>query len=186
MLKIFSRAAAMVIMVTAAILTSPTIIQKPQNLAAYQERAIITSGEKLTVSPNQIVVSVVGKRDDRANRLSKFLASRGSPLQSDAANLVVIADRYDLDWRLLPAITGVESTYGLAVPAGSYNPYGWNNGGAYFKNWASASDYVASQIKGRWGNLGKITPWKIGPAYAANPNWAARVNSYMTLIGNYQ
>ncbi|MDP2720408.1 MAG: hypothetical protein Q8O75_00410 [bacterium] len=186
MLKTFSRAAAMVIMVTAAILTSPTIIQKPQNLAAYQERASVAIGEKYNESPNQIVVQVIGKKDDRASRLSKFLASQGSPLQSEAANLVVIADRYDLDWRFLPAITGVESTYGQAVPAGSYNPYGWGNGSAYFKDWSNASDYVAGQIRSRWGNLGKITPWKVGPGYAANPHWAARVNFYMTLIGNYQ
>ena len=33
-----------------------------------------------------------------------------------------------LDYRLVPAISGVESTFGKHIPDNSYNAYGWANG----------------------------------------------------------
>ena len=184
MLKVTFRAAAMVIIVSTGILASPTIVNTPSDSEAYVKEASIFIKQK--DQPVFIVAKIKAQEDNRAKRLAKFLKSRGSPMASEADSLVKIADKYGLDWRLLPAIAGVESIWGTLIPGGSYNPYGWNNGSFYFKNWTAASDHVASQIKSRWGYVGEITPWKIGPFYAANPKWASEVNFYMTLIGNYK
>jgi len=107
-------------------------------------------------------------------------------MTADAASFIKIADANGLDWRLLPAIAGVESTFGRFTPSGSHNAYGWHNGNYYFKSWSAASEYVAKGIKQKWGSMGEITAWKIGPYYAENPHWAARVDSFMRTIGSFQ
>ncbi|OGY22272.1 MAG: hypothetical protein A2126_03520 [Candidatus Woykebacteria bacterium GWB1_45_5] len=184
MLKAFSRVSAIVLIAITALLASPTIAKQNDELEAYELKAsnFVGPNKNTTV----IVATIKASRDDRAERLESFLQSQGSPLAPYSADLVKISDIYRLDWRLLPAITGVESTFGNAVPGRSYNPYGWNNGHAYFKDWVSASDFVAKEITVRWGVGETITPWKIGPSYAASPTWASRVNSYMKVIGQYQ
>ena len=185
MLKTFIRASVMVMIVSFGLLTSPTIIKQPISSKAY----FVNQAARFDIpksDPNIITTEIRAKKDDRAERLAKFLRSQNSPMADDARSLVKTADKYDLDWKLLPAIAGVESTYGIFVPTGSYNPFGWNNGSFYFENWAVSSDYVAKQIKVRWGYMGTATPWKIGPSYAANPNWASRVSFNMSFIDNYR
>ncbi|HEX7456727.1 MAG TPA: hypothetical protein VF303_04715 [Candidatus Nanoarchaeia archaeon] len=184
MLKTILRAAVMVITASIGILASPTIVTQPNNSEAYVKEASIFVDQK--DQPDFIIAEIKAEKDDRSKRLAEFLSSRGSPMASEANSLVKIADKYDLDWKLLPAIAGVESIWGTCVPTGSYNPYGWNNGSFYFGNWTAASEYVLNQIKSRWSYMGEITPWKIGPYYAGNPNWASEVNLYMTLIDNYK
>ena len=103
-------------------------------------------------------------------------------MTEDAEKLVAIADKYNLNWKLLPAIAGVESQYGQVIPLGSYNPYGWNNGATYFKDWSQATEVVASGIRTRYLPSGEVTPYKIGPTYAANPAWANHVANYMRQI----
>lgn len=182
MLKLLLRVSAIVVVVFSFFLTSPTISYQNQAAKAFEGK--VYSSFELN-DPNTIVVTLKAEKDNRAKRLKGFLVSQGSPLAPYADNFVRISDKYDLDWRFLPAIAGVESTFGQAVPYGSYNPYGWNNGKHYFKNWVVATDFVASQIDNRWGYMGRVTPWKIGSYYASSPTWASKVSNYMTIIGNY-
>lgn len=66
------------------------------------------------------------KTDPRIQKLEAFFASYNSPLSGHADVFVETADEFDLDWRLLPAIAGVESTFGRNVPSyAKYNPFGW-------------------------------------------------------------
>lgn len=66
------------------------------------------------------------KIDPRVEKLEEFFASYDSPLGAHAVVFVETADRNGLDWRLLPAITGVESTFGKNVPSyAPFNPFGW-------------------------------------------------------------
>jgi hypothetical protein len=183
MLKAVYRVSAMTIIAVSTLLVSPTISKQNDRLEAYELTASNFVGRKESIAV--IKTTLEARNDDRAERLGKFLQSQGSPMASNATDLVNIADKYGLDWRLLPAIAGVESTYARVVPSGSYNPYGWSNGRYCFQNWVVASDYVASQIRNLWGS-GEITPWGIGPSYAASPTWAARVSSNMRVIGQYQ
>lgn len=180
MLNILIRVAVLITMSISALLISPTMVKQPENIKAYEQKASALTPKKVAT---KLVVTIKAVKDRRAARLGKFFESQGSPLSPYAGDFVKIADKYELDWRLLPAITGVESTFGLFVPGGSYNPYGWNNGNFYFKNWVDSTKYVASQIKTRWGYAGTITPWKIGPQYAASPTWASKVSNYMLVIG---
>jgi len=64
--------------------------------------------------------------DPRVEKLEAFFAAYNSPLRGHAVAFVETADRNDLDWRLLPAIAGVESTFGKNVPNyAPFNPFGW-------------------------------------------------------------
>ena len=173
----------MAIVATTAFLASPTIPHQSEKLEAYEQASNFVGQKNQS---NAVVAQIKAKNDDRAERLARFLESRNSPMSADATSLIEIADRYDIDWKFLPAIAGVESTFATATPGSSYNPYGWNNGNFRFKNWVVASDYVAKEIRSRWGTNGEITPWQVGPGYAASPTWASRVNFYMKTIAQYR
>lgn len=181
MLNIPIRVSALVLIVLAALLTNPTFSTQENNLEAYELKVSDLHTQKIVIS-----AQVQARADNRADRLRRFLSLVGSPMAAEAGDLVKIADRYDLDWTFLPAIAGVESTYGRFVPAGSHNAFGWHNGNFYFNSWTAASEYVAKGIKEKWGYLGKTTPWKIGPYYAENPNWAARVQLNIAVIRNFK
>src|SRR5215204_5196260 len=55
-------------------------------------------------------------RDTRAEVLSKFLEARNSPLAPYAKSFVEEADRNNLDWKLVAAISGNESQFGELIP----------------------------------------------------------------------
>ena len=46
--------------------------------------------------------------DIRPRQLEDFLNSYDSPMATYSGYLVKMADKYNIDWRLVPAITGVE------------------------------------------------------------------------------
>lgn len=178
MLNILVRISAAAIIVLPTLIVNPTTKIEGVTSSSPSESNFQTQKQK----PLIFEANVTAKKDDRAQILGKFLEQRNSPMAKDAKKLVQIADKYDLDWKLLPAIAGVESQYGHMIPSGSYNPYGWNNGASYFTNWADASETVASGIRSRYAQSGAVTPYIIGPKYAANPLWASQVSNYMYQI----
>ncbi|MDO8618380.1 MAG: hypothetical protein Q7R49_00380, partial [Candidatus Daviesbacteria bacterium] len=62
--------------------------------------------------------------DDKAEILSSYLSKHNSPLQYHSQDFIDAAKQYNLDWKLVPAIAGVESTFGKHIPGG-YNGWGW-------------------------------------------------------------
>jgi len=62
--------------------------------------------------------------DARVTALNSYLTARHSPLAQEAHFFVKTADTYKLDYRLLPAIAGVESGFETAGNIYDYNPFG--------------------------------------------------------------
>lgn len=121
--------------------------------------------------------------DRRAEKLKAFLESFGSPLAESAEAFVESADKYGLDWKLVPAITGVESTFGKNIPAGSYNAYGWANGAYAFESWEESIDIVSKALKEKYVDRGLDTPFKMGPVYAPpSKTWAYKVTFFMNKL----
>lgn len=121
--------------------------------------------------------------DSRVDKLEKFLDSYNSPLTPYAACFIETADKYQIDWRLVPAITGVESTFGKRIPANSFNAYGWNNGNYRFGSWEESIEKVSLTLKEKYVNRGLDNPYKIGPVYAPpSKTWAGKVASFMRQI----
>jgi soluble lytic murein transglycosylase-like protein len=125
----------------------------------------------------------LSEADQRAFKLEKFLESYDSPLAEYAQVFVESADKYGLDWKLVPAITGVESTFGKQIPAGSYNAYGWANGAYAFQSWEDSIEVVSQALKEKYVDKGLDTPFKMGPVYAPpSKTWAYKVVSFVNKI----
>jgi len=63
--------------------------------------------------------------DLREVKMRLVLAKYDSPLVSLTPVLIATAEKYNLDWTLLAAIAGTESSFGKRMPANCINPYGW-------------------------------------------------------------
>jgi hypothetical protein len=74
--------------------------------------------------------------DSRLERLKAFFGKADCPAKDYSWDFITAAERYNLDWRLLPSISFLESTGGKA--AKNHNLFGWDSGRAAFSS-ASAS-----------------------------------------------
>lgn len=128
--------------------------------------------------------------DPRIKVLEDYLNEYDSPLAPHAKSFVEASDKYNLDWRLLVSIAGLESGYGKHLPANSHNGWGWgyNNGTVkHFVSWDVAIEEISRGL--REGYLKEIEysdPYIIGPTYASSPTWAVRVTHHMDKIEGYK
>lgn len=126
------------------------------------------------------------KTDERIKKLTGFLKAYNSPLKSYAAVFIQNADKYNLDWKLIPAITGVESTFGKFIPYDSYNAYGWANGKYTFNSWEESIEVVSKALKQNYIDKGLNTIEKISPVYCPpNPTWGWKVKYFMEKLENF-
>src|SRR5579872_3070019 len=103
-----------------AVFTFFTAISSQKALAFDQ-----TSEQSANLAGAQAVSSQTVKQDNRAEILHTYLAQYNSPLADHANNIIKEADANNLDWRMVAAISGVESGFGEAIPAYSYNAWGF-------------------------------------------------------------
>jgi len=130
--------------------------------------------------PSAGQVSDLVAADERPALLASYLTSKNSPLTAESAVFVREADRLGLNWKLVAAIAGVESTFGKRIPANSYNAWGWGvftgtNDGVHFTSWEDGITTVSEGLKTRYVDRGADTVDKIGRIYAASPAWSAKV-----------
>ncbi len=124
-------------------------------------------------------VLAINTQDLRVQALENVLSKYGSPLAPYAAFYVETADKYEMDWRLLPAIAGLESSFGLRQMPGSYNSYGWGGGHIYFESIEDGVETVLSALKTKYASRGATTVETIAPIYSESPTWAPRIRSFM-------
>ncbi len=128
------------------------------------------------------VVTEVGF-DYREHVLRKFLAKNNSPLTPYSLEFIKMADYYNLDWRMVPAISGVESTFGKRIPKNSYNAYGWAGGKYAFKSWPNSIQVVSMTLKTKYINKGATSVSKIAHIYAPpSTTWAHNVKFFVNKI----
>jgi hypothetical protein len=84
------------------------------------------------------------REDPRYDRLKKFFARFECPVRYQIGEFLEAADNNDLDWRLLPSLSLVESGGGKAAPHN--NLFGWNSGKAQFASFAASIHHVAYQL----------------------------------------
>jgi hypothetical protein len=124
--------------------------------------------------------------DARPVIVDNFLAKHNSPMVGHGKDFVLTADKYGIDWRLLPAIAFQESNLGKKIPAGSHNAFGWavftgERSGAEFDSWPASIETVAKGIKERYINQGLTTPEAIMTKYtpSSDGSWAFGVRFAM-------
>lgn len=98
----------------------------------------------------KVEVSVEDVRKQRAEAINTYFKERSMPLEGTGMTFVLVAEKYGLDWRLMPAI-GVRESSGGKASCG-YNPFGW--GSCKLSNFSSYGQAIESLGK----NLGGANP----------------------------
>lgn len=130
--------------------------------------------------------SITASADLRPEKLERYLRAYNSPLANHAGTFITVADRYDIDWRFMPALAGVESGFGNATHS-SYNAWGWMSGEG-FSSWDEAIETVGQGLYKGYFSRGYTSLSAIeeryAPPSAANPDhpWATRMSKYMAEI----
>lgn len=123
--------------------------------------------------------------DTKVENITKFLEQRKSPLKEEARFIVIMSNKFEIDYRLLVAISIIESSGGRVLYR-PYNAWGWGGSkGFTFENWEH-SIYTVSKGLGRYYELGANTPEKMAPRYNPHtPNeWSSKVRGIMNQIGS--
>lgn len=129
--------------------------------------------------------------DARVMQLQTYLKSHNSPLANDADVFIKKADEHRLDWRLVAAIAGAESTFGKHIPPGSYNAWGWgiptgSQSGIGFDTWAHGITTVSEGLAKNYYGRGAKTIYDVGWIYAANGiSWGNSVSHFINKIDTF-
>lgn len=127
------------------------------------------------------------KLDNKAQILSAYFAKHNSPLETSAQDFIDAANQYNLDWKLVAAISGVESTFGKHIPGG-YNGWGWGVYGTqaiYFESWREAIFTISKGLRENYINKGYTEPYSMNRIYAASPFWGGKVTYFMNQIDKF-
>lgn len=137
-----------------------------------------------TASASATPVIIV--EDKRIALLEDFLAKKDSPLASYSKYFIETADKYGLDWTLMPAISGIESNFGKRMPEGSNNPFGL--GGGKLMSFPALYDSIEYEGKLLSQHYKLAANHAIGSIYCptteCNQNWAFIVTNFSEEILN--
>lgn len=118
--------------------------------------------------------------DPRLVRLRQFFQERDCPAQRLAADFIAASDMHQLDWRLLPSLSLVESTGGKYQK--NNNMFGWENSNYRFRNMKEGVYVVASHLRNdrlyRHKSLDSVLR-----TYNPNAGYSTRVRAVMNQLG---
>lgn len=125
--------------------------------------------------------------DARAVNLKAFFRKYNSPLYDHAEYIVKISDKYQFDYRLLPAIAMQESSLCKKIPYESFNCWGWGIYGdtvTRFPTYEVAIETVAAGLKKNYIDQGLVTASAIMEKYtpSSNGSWERGVNTFLKAI----
>ena len=158
-------------------------------LTAISPRTVFAQQRASASSASISIAETDTSNDNRVKILRDFLKEQDSPLAPYAADFVRNADKYNLDWKLVAAISGVESTFGQQIPNNSYNGWGWGVYGTNvirFASWTEGIDTISQGLRERYmDQWGGKDIYQIGRVYASSPAWAGHVEYYMNKIQDF-
>lgn len=141
-----------------------------------------TAGQIETSQNRELIQPAIKVKpaDERTRILADYFAKYNSPFENHAQDFIDAADTYGVDWKLVPAIAGVESTFGKN--SYGYNAWGWGiygNQALNFASWRTGIYTVTGGLKENYINNGLTEPLAMNRAYAASPTWGTRVNYFI-------
>lgn len=150
-------------------------IEKPQNL----------------ITEPKITQNIGYTRIDRENTLKAFFLKYKSPLVDYTGTFIKVADENNLDYRLLPAISCIESSCGKRLIPDSHNPFGWGiygNNVLKFKNYDEGIAKVGEGLNKNYIAKGFDTPEKIAPVYnpPSHQSWLGKLRYFMNEMDKVQ
>ena len=106
-----------------------------------------------------------------------------------SASFIRIADKYGLDWTLLPAIAGVESGFEKAGNTRDHNPFGYmcKSGPCYFSSFDESIEEVAHSIGTgsaykAYRDSGSISVLARVYNYVSPDDWTAKIKYFQKKI----
>ena len=118
---------------------------------AIPSLSLVSNIGSLNTSPvTKVEVSVNDLRQQKADAIDLFFSERSMPLEGTGMTFILVAEKYGLDWNLLPAIAVRESSGGKQ--ACGNNPFGW--GSCKLHNFLSYEHAIEALGK----NLGGANP----------------------------
>ncbi len=154
-----------------------------------QRGEIVHAQKSQNYLPSQVAIVEAKAVDPRAVILRDYFIKHDSPLQYHAQDFIEAADKYNIDWKLVAAISGVESTFGKATPGNaqypSYNGWGWGVYGTqalYFNSWRDGIFTVSKGLREKYIDKGLTTPAAMNKVYAASPSWGWKVEFFLNDI----
>jgi len=141
----------------------------------------LVAGPMMFGSPEEASPIPGSKGDPRLHMLENFFAARHCPVRQFASDFLAAADQNQLDWRLLPSISFVE-TGGGKKSGSSNNLFGWNSGRHRFSSARAAIYAIAAKLGQSKLYKNKDTS-QILQTYNRHPEWRERVRAVMRTIG---
>jgi DNA-binding protein len=140
--------------------------------------------EQVNIEEIKIEEEKISKAEEEFNtkvsKIRKYLANRNSPLADYAEEFVKAADHYGIDYRLVAAISIIESGGGIKNFK-PYNAWGWGTSG--FSSYKEGIWAVSKGLSKYYAG-GSTTPQTIAPRYCPPnaTNWANKVSYVMNMI----
>lgn len=122
-------------------------IQKQDKV--IQEEILQSNIEENIIEEPVIIIETVNEEDEeRAERIDLYFKSRNMPLEGYGNKFIEEANKNDIDWRLLPAISVKESSGGKYICHSNPNPFGWNSCKTKFDSIEEAIEVVSWNLGG--------------------------------------
>lgn len=137
---------------------------------------------KYTVTKISTPVTVIPP-DPRISKLTQFFTHYNCSKVSfdEISDYLHAADQNNLDYRILPAISVIESSCGRHYPPDTNNLWGWNSARTGFASIPEGIGFVSEQLAGGRHYAGKTIDQKLR-AYNPNPAYAGEVERLMKEI----
>jgi len=132
-------------------------------------------------SVQHLTTAVSYQEDVRVQRLTEFFSERDCPAETLASDFVAAADHYELDWRLLPSISFIESSGGKRFL--NNNIFGWDSCRMKFETVRDGVYYVASRLANS-GLYKDKNLQQILRTYNPLPSYAPKVTRIMNTLGS--
>jgi hypothetical protein len=139
---------------TAALDLAKTAENAPQ--AVLSQKLNIQASDQIVSNPTDHVDALT--REAKADAIDTYFKSKNMPLAGHGMGMVLAAEKYNMDWRLLAAISVRETTGGRhACPytyertgdiGYKYNVFGWGSCKIRFQSYEHGFETVARNLSG--------------------------------------
>lgn len=184
-----------VILPTAFFLLTPLVLILSLSLLSYfykgDSLSLSTQAPKvayaaLPKASGTLKISVTSE-DMRIKIVREFFKKYKSALTPYADDVIAAADKYEIDYRLIPAIAMQESNLCKKIIKNSYNCWGFGIYGkkvTRFDNYNQAINTVSKTLAMQYKSKGLETPEQIMTKYTpgSNGSWADGVNHFMNQL----